>query len=365
MTDIAYARAGETHVAYRVIGEPGRVDVVVVAGALFPLELLAEDRVAARFTAGLAGLGRLVVFDKRGVGLSDPITDWSRSTQEQWADDLVAVVDAAGLDSPVVVSWEPMGVARTAVSARPELFSSMVLVNPSTSTRGFVDLLTSQAEQAGQVVPTRSIEEVVFPSRIKDSEFADWLSRSGRAGASPASAERIWEHLLSYPRSLTPPGVTVPTLVLHNRDCLQPESEARRVAEEIAGAVFVQVAGADTYPVAGDVDLLITEIAEFVTGGPSGLTPLREIAAVLFTDLVDSTQRAINEGDRQWRDLLDMHDRTVQQCVRNHGGRVVKHTGDGVLALVPAATGALRRGRVHPGSPRGAGTSCSCRDPRR
>ena len=117
MSDIEYARADDTHIAYRVIGEPGRVDVVIVAGALFPFELLAEDRVASRFVQGLAALGRVVVFDKRGVGLSDPITDWSRSAQQQWADDLLAVIEAAGLNRPVVVSWEPNGVARLAASA--------------------------------------------------------------------------------------------------------------------------------------------------------------------------------------------------------------------------------------------------------
>ncbi len=121
----------DTHLAYRVIGEPGRVDVVMVASAFFPFELLAEDRVSARFTAGLAALGRLVVFDKRGVGLSDPMTDWSRPVQEQWAEDLVAVVEAAGLHRPVVVSWEPLGTARRAVVAHPDLFRSLVLVNPA------------------------------------------------------------------------------------------------------------------------------------------------------------------------------------------------------------------------------------------
>ena len=338
VSDIAFARAGETQIAYRVLGEPGRVDVVMVAAALFPLELLAEDRVASRFMAGLAALGRLVVFDKRGVGLSDPITDWSRSAQEQWAEDLLAVIEAAGLDHPVVVSWERMGVARFAASARPDLFASMVLVNPAQFTRGFFELL---AATGGQVLPTRSIEAIALPSRIKDEEFTAWLSRSGRAGASPTSASRIWDYLLAYQGPLTPPGITTPTLVLHNRDCIQPEAEVRMVAETIPGATFVQVAGPDVFPIAGDVDVLITEIAEFVTGAPSALTPLRHIAAVLFTDLVDSTQRAVDEGDAQWRDLLDIHDRTVQQCVRNHGGRVVKYTGDGVLAPMPSATGAL------------------------
>jgi class 3 adenylate cyclase len=337
-SDIDYARVADTHVAYRVIGEPGRVDIVMVAGALFPLELLEEDRVSSRFTAGLSALGRLVLFDKRGIGLSDPMTDWSRSAQEQWAEDLVAVIEAAGLDHPVVVSWEQNGIARFAVSARPDLFASMVLINPSQSTRSLADALIAAS---GTTLPTRSVEELAFPSRIKDPEFTDWLSRSGRAGASPTSATRLWAHLLDYEGPLTPPGITTQTLVLHNRECMQTEEEVRAVVDAISGASFVQVAGADTFPIAGDVDLLITEIAEFVTGAPSGLTPLRHISAVLFTDLVDSTRRAVDEGDAHWRDLLDIHDRTVRQCVRDHSGRVVKYTGDGVLALMPSATGAV------------------------
>jgi class 3 adenylate cyclase len=337
-SDLGYAQAGDTHIAYRVIGEPGRVDVVMVAGALFPLELLAEDRVASRFIAGLAALGRVVVFDKRGVGLSDPMTDWSTSAQDQWAEDLLAVVEAAGLERPVVVSWEQNGIARCAAAARPDRFASMVLLNPAQFTRGFLELLTATG---GKALPTRSLEEISFPSRIKDEEFTAWLARSGRAGASPTTASRLWAHLLGYEGPLTPAGLATRTLVLHNRDCVQPEAAVRSVVEAIPGATFVQVAGADVYPIAGDVDLLITEIAEFVTGAPSALTPLRHIAAVLFTDLVDSTRRAVDEGDAHWRALLDVHDRTVRRFVREQGGRVVKYTGDGVLALIPSATGAM------------------------
>ena len=339
MSEIAYARADDdTHIAYRVIGEAGRVDVVMVAGALFPLELLVEDRVASRFIAGLAALGRVVVFDKRGIGLSDPMTDWSVSAQDQWADDLLAVVDAAGLDHPVVVSWETHGVARTAVARCPDTFSMMVLVNPAQYARSFRDVLIASA---GQTLPTRTSEELAFPSRIHDEDFTDWLARSGRAGASPKTAARIWEHLLGYDDELTPPGITTPTLVLHNRDSLQRIDDVRAVAEAIPGSRLVEVAGADIYPIAGDVDPLIREIAEFVTGAPTALTPLRHLAAVLFTDLVGSTQRAVEAGDAQWRELLDIHDRTVRESVRAFGGRVVKYTGDGVLALMSSATDAL------------------------
>ena len=338
MTEVAYARAGDSHVAFRVTGEPGGVDVVMVAGAFFPFEALGQDRVATRLMAGLASLGRLVVFDKRGVGLSDPMTDWERSAQEQWAEDLCAVIEAAGLERAVVVSWEPWGVARLAAAQRPELFGSMVLVNPTRSTRGLAAVL---AESDGPTVPTRSAEEMMFPSRIDDRDFQEWLARAGRSGASPATAARMWSHILSYPTSLTPPGLDVRTLVLHNRDSINPEPHVRAVADKIPGATFVQIPGPDTYPIAGDVDALVAEIAQFVTGAPSELAPQRIVAAVLFTDLVDSTRRAVDVGDQQWRELLDVHDQAVQRCVLHHGGRVVKYTGDGVLALLPSATAAL------------------------
>jgi class 3 adenylate cyclase len=342
VSDISYAQIGDAHIAYKVLGQPGQVDIIMVSGAVFPFELLEEDRVAARFMQGLAALGRLVVFDKRGVGLSDPLTDWTRSIQEQWAEDLLAVTSAAALDCPVVVSWEENGTARRAAATQPGLFTKMILVNPSPSTQRFSRLVGTTGEHG---VPTRTIEEMAFPSRIHDPEFTAWLTRSGRAGASPSSASRIWGHLLEYPGSLTPEGITTRTLVLHNRDNMHTEAEVREVAEAIEGATFVQVEGTDAYPIAGDVDLLIREIAEFVTGAPAELAPQRQLAAVLLTDLVDSTKRAVAEGDAQWRDLLDVHDRAVQACVRVHGGRVVKYTGDGALALMPSASGALESAR--------------------
>ncbi len=230
MTEVAYARTGDSHVAYRVTGEPGGVDVVVVAGAFFPFEALEQDRVAARFMAGLASLGRLVVFDKRGVGLSDLMTDWERSAQEQWADDLCAVIEAADLQRAVVVSWEPFGIARLAARQRPELVGSMVLVNPMRSTRGLAGLLPRSDEP---MVPTSSAEELVFPSRIDDPDFREWLAKAGRSGASPATAARMWAHILSYPASLTPTGIGVPTLVIHNRDAANPEQHVRAVADKI------------------------------------------------------------------------------------------------------------------------------------
>jgi class 3 adenylate cyclase/pimeloyl-ACP methyl ester carboxylesterase len=342
VNEVSYALAGDTHIAYRLIGEPGAVDVVMVAGTFFPFEMLEEDRHSARFLGGLASLGRLTVFDKRGVGLSDPMTDWSRSAQEQWAEDLSAVIEAADLTRPVVVSWEPMGAARLAAARRPELFGSLVLINPSQFTSAMASLMSAAGDSN---VPARSIEERAFPSRIGDPGFLDWLSRAGRSGASPASAGRMWGHVLGFDGSLTPPGIETPTLVLRNRDCMTDESTVQAVVDAIPAANLVHIPGADNYPISGDIDPLVAEITRFVTGGRSELAPQRLVSAVLFTDLVDSTRRAVEMGDEQWRGLLDVHDQAVQRSVLHHGGRVVKYTGDGVLALLPSATAALETAR--------------------
>lgn len=338
LNEIAYARSGDRYIAYQVMGERSGVDVVMVAGTFFSFEMVAEDRVASRFMAGLEAIGRLVVFDKRGVGLSDPMTDWSASAQEQWAEDLCSVISAAGLDRPAVVSWEPMGVARLAASMRPDLLGSLVLINPARFTRGLADLIGAHGDEG---VSGRSVEQIVFPSRSDDADFLDWLTRSGRSGASPAMAARMWDHVLAYSAPLTPEGIEVRTLVLHNREVVAHEGAVAEVAAEIPGATFVEVPGADLYPIAGDVDALVAEVAQFVTGEATGLAPQRLVTAVLFTDLVASTERAVEAGDGQWQNLLDVHDQAVHRSVLHKGGRVVKFTGDGVLALIPSATGAI------------------------
>ncbi len=209
----------------------------MVAGAMFPFEMLADDRVASRFKAGLAALGRLVVFDKRG---SDPMTDWSRERGRSNGPKICAVVEAAELEHPVVVSWDGMGVARLAVSKRPDLFGSMVLINPFDSTEGMADFLESHGDDG---VSGRSIEERVFPSRANDPDFWDWMARAGRSGASPATAGRIWGHMLSHRGSLTPAGMEVRALVLRNRDSMEIAGSSRQVATEIPGAIFVEVPG--------------------------------------------------------------------------------------------------------------------------
>ena len=188
MEGLQYAMAGDTHVAYRVLGGGDR-DLVMLSGGVFPIELLPEDHVAARLLDGLASLGRLVIFDRRGIGLSDPIVDWDRPLLDQWCDDLGAVIHAAGLDRPVVVSWEWSGIAAHFAGTRPDALSALVLFEPYLPAHllapdvraSFTDAVVADIRGEGDLI------ERTMPSRIREPAFREWLDRRGaRVGVGPA-----------------------------------------------------------------------------------------------------------------------------------------------------------------------------------
>jgi class 3 adenylate cyclase len=349
--DVAYAQAEDgTHIAYRVLDADPSVgvvrDLVMVSGGLIPMELFEEEPGFTRLLDGLRSLGRVVVFDRRGLGLSDPITDWERPVSDQWAGDLAAVFDASSVDDAVLVAWDGFGVGSRYAALHPERVSALVLYEPvvladdewsSWSDRRLRD---SQANMRGEA----DILTQVAPSRISDRSFRDWYERAGRMGASPSTAPRIWGSVISaHPRDALLERVMAPTLVVHRRDnVFVPEHVLTNAGERIRNATLVELDGRDHFPFVGDVDALVAEIAAFVTGERQLPPPQRLLAAVLFTDLVGSTERAASLGDEEWKLLLDRHDTTVRTAVGRCGGSVVKTTGDGILALLPSAGSGLR-----------------------
>jgi len=359
MSDVRYARAGDTHVAYRVLDGPGGpdgtgdVDIVMVSGFNFPFETLPDDPVGARLFDGLAAIGRTVVFDRRGIGLSDPIVDWARPLVDQWSDDLAAVIEAACVTRPVVFAWDVFGVARRFAIRFPDRCDRLVLLSPAPSPARdgdeWHDEFWDQMRQvtAGAGGGDGEAVDLIgwsFPTRARDPEFRAWLDRAGRAGASPATAERmndaIYEQLRAHP--IEHHLIRVPTLVLarpNNRT--RPHQVVQRVADAIDGAQIVDLPGDDDLAIGADVDALLAEIARFLTGEVRLPPPSRTMCAVLFTDLVSSTERAAAAGDERWRRVLDRHDAAADRAVGRAGGRVVKTTGDGILAVLPTATSAL------------------------
>jgi len=349
--DVLYAQAEDgTHVAYRVLDSdpsagPAR-DVVMVAGGLIPLELFEEEPGFARLLDGLRALGRVIVFDRRGVGQSDPIESWERTVVDQWTDDLAAVVDALGTRDIVLVTWDGFGVGSRYAAMHPERVSALVLYEPvvveddeweSWSARR---IQRSKANMRGE----DDILVEVAPSRIADRGFRDWYARAGRLGASPSTAPRIWESAMrAHPRDALLEQVVAPTLVLHRRDNqFATDDVLILAAERIPHATVTELEGRDHFPFVGDVDALVAEIAAFVVGERRLPAPQRLLSAVLFTDLVGSTERASSLGDEDWRSVLDRHDATIRAIVGRAGGSVIKTTGDGVLALLPSAGGGLR-----------------------
>jgi class 3 adenylate cyclase/pimeloyl-ACP methyl ester carboxylesterase len=338
------------HVAYRVTDRVSERDVVLFTpGGTVPMDFLERDRVGARLVEGLATIGRLVLFDRRGIGFSDPITDWSIPLVEQWAEDLFAVVDAVCVSAPVVVSlgdyWGP---ARLFAASHPRSVGALVLYEPTGPTEA-VDL-------AGAGRDLREREDVTDPatdwiarvcaSRAHDPGFRDWFDAAGRTGASPAVAARLYDR---------PPERTVqllaecqrkieaPTLVLRRPENLMG-SPARPdpVASEIRLGERVDLPGLDYHWLGEDIDSLLAEISRFVLGEARLPRPQRELCAIVFTDLVGSTLHAEIAGDGRWKAILDRHDEVISQEIVRNGGVVVKSMGDGVLATLPSADRALR-----------------------
>jgi class 3 adenylate cyclase len=345
--DVEYAERDGVHIAFRVIDGPADLEIVMVSGFNFPFELLPDDPIGARLLEGLSSLGRLAVFDRRGVGLSDPIVDWKRPLVDQWSDDLAAVISAAGFTRPVVFAWDVFGVARRFAIRFPDACDRLVLLAPAPSPDrqgddwhdAFWNEMRNMTAGASDLI-ARS-----FPTRSKDPAFLAWLDRAGRAGASPASAERVveanYEQLRSTP--IEHHLVRVPTLVLSRpRNLTRPPEIVQRVADAIDGAQLVELPGDDDLAIGADVDALIAEIARFLTGEVRVPPPSRTLCAVLFTDLVSSTERAADLGDEHWKAVLNQHDEVVRNAIGRCAGRVVKTTGDGVVAILPSASNALR-----------------------
>jgi class 3 adenylate cyclase len=351
LIDVLYAQADDgTHVAYEVLdadpsAEPAG-DVVMVAGGLIPLELFQEEPGFARLLDGLRALGRVIVFDRRGVGLSDPIQDWERTVVEQWTDDLAAVVDASGARDIVLVAWDGFGVGSRYAAMHPERVSALVLYEPTIVADDDWASWSERRLQRG-TANVRGEDDIlaqVAPSRIADRTFRDWYARAGRLGASPSTPPRIWESAMrAHPQDFLHEQIEAPTLVLHRRDNQFVNDDVLTLAaEKIRHATPVELEGRDHFPFVGDVDALVAEIAAFVVGERRLPPPQRLLSAVLFTDLVGSTERASALGDEDWKSVLDRHDATIRAIVGRAGGSVVKTTGDGVLALLPSAGGCLR-----------------------
>jgi class 3 adenylate cyclase/pimeloyl-ACP methyl ester carboxylesterase len=358
-TTSGYAKNGGTHIAYSVFGD-GPLDVLGLSAYTIATESLAEEPHAAGYERRLASFCRLVRFDARGVGLSDPVDLSVGTTLTEIASDALAVLDAVGAERVTLLADDGgVPIAITLAAMAPERVERLVLVNGYARMMNAddyphghsADLVLSFLEtnidpDAEWMFDGGDDRSVIAPSLKDDAAFGEWWVRSSRRGASPATALALLRATaLADVRDLLA-AITVPALVVHRRDnFFTPVGCGRYLAENIAGAKYVELPGADQIPWSGNGDEILDEVEEFLTGQRTG-TGERVLATVLFTDIVDSTRLAAALGDQAWRARLENHDATVRGELRRYGGREVNTTGDGFLAAFDSPTQAVRCARA-------------------
>ncbi len=348
-----YARSGDVHIAYRVFGE-GPIDLLYVPTWISNIGVMDEEGSPARpFFGRLGEFARLIGFDRRGSGLSDPIV--GVATLDEQMDDVIAVLDAAGSKQTALFAQLEGGAMATMFAAtHPERTSALVLFSAWARLLWAEDYPWAATREERQPRIDALLENWgdgswvagFAPSRMNDPGTVRWFARLQRFGASPATARAIIQAIGETDVRGILHSIQVPTLVMRRKDdqFIAPE-HARYLSENIPGARLVEVPGVDSVAISGDAEPVIAEIEEFLTGARSEREPDRVLATVLFTDIVDSTARAAELGDSRWRELLARHDTLVRRHVERNRGRAVKSTGDGVLATFDGPARAIRGAR--------------------
>ena len=336
-----YARLGEDRLAYQVLGEGP--DLVLTMGAFGHVDLMWEDPGVALFLRRLASFSRLIYFDRRGTGASDPLPEKMPPPWEAYADEVTAVMDAVGSRRAALMATtaEAGPMALFFAATRPERTSALVLGNASARYLAdddypigfepeYAEALISGVEESWG---TAARLDEGIPSRAGDERFRRWMAKVQRSIASPRTVHVFLRAMFEVDVRSLLPLVQAPTLVLHRRDFrLLPIEHGRYLAEHIPDARLVVLPGADGPLTWEDPEVTLGHIEEFLTGVRGTVPATRVLATVLFTDMVASTERAAELGDRRWRELLQVHDDLGTRLVEQSGGRVVKSTGDGLLA---------------------------------
>ncbi len=357
-----YAKSGNVNIAYQVFGDGAR-DLVYVPGWVTHVEYAWEEPSYARFLQRLASFARVIIFDKRGTGLSD--RDTGLPTLEERMDDVRAVMDAVGSQRAAILGMSEGGNMSVLFAATyPQRTVALIIFGtfakriwspdypwaPTPEQREEWFKLIEQ--DWGGVVDLSTL----CPSRATDPAFAEWWSTYLRLGASPSAALALGRTNTQIDTRAVLPAIRVPTLVLHRRGDRDANiEEGRYIAARIPNARFVELAGDDHLIFTGDSDTVVDEIEMFLTGMRRDPEIDRILATILYTDIVGSTTRAAEVGDRRWRDLLDRHHALVRDELRRFRGREVGIAGDGFVAAFDGPARAVRCAQAIVGSVRSLG----------
>jgi len=330
-----YAKSGDVHVAYQVFGN-GDVNLILVPGWISHLDLWWDNRETANWLRRFGRYARVVIFDKRGTGLSDR-SEHAPGMDERM-DDIRAVMDDAKIDTAAVLGWSEGGtLAALFAASHPERCRALVLQAAFANIESWfpteADLqeffaYVNESWGSGLSYPKYS------PAMIGDARYQSWWARRERSGASPGTAIKLMTLNSAIDASGIFPSVSVPTLVVHRTgDTVVSIDGGRQVAELIPNSEMYEVAGEDHTPWTGEhLDQIADRIEEFLTGAKPMPFANRVLATVLFTDIAGSTEQAERLGDRKWKALLDKHDEVVRKELKRFRGDMVKTLGDGILA---------------------------------
>jgi pimeloyl-ACP methyl ester carboxylesterase len=345
-----YARSGSVSIAYQTAGE-GQIDLVFVPGWVSHVEYAWEERSVAPFLERLASFSRLILMDRRGTGLSDPVE--KLPTLEERMDDLRAVMDAAGSERAFLFGISESGPMCTLYAAAyPQRAAGLILCNTTARFLFASDYPWGfKPEQIDRFLKrckrewgTGSITGSLFaPSKATDKEFCRSWGRMERRSVSPGGIVKILSMVMDTDVRHVLPSIRIPTLVVHRSgDMVTPIQGGRYMAEHIPDARFVEVAGNDHFPWVGDADTILDLVERFVTGTTRGPLVDRVVATVLFVDIVDSTRHLAERGDRGWRDLLERFYALLRHELQRFRGREINTTGDGLLATFDGPARAIR-----------------------
>jgi class 3 adenylate cyclase len=352
VTDVAFARSGDVHIAYRVVGD-GPIDLVYVVGAYTHLDVYWEQPAFRRYCERLGEFARVVVFDKRGMGMSDRVP--GATPLDERMDDIRAVMDAIGSESAAIMGESeggPLGILFAA--AHPDRTRALILQGAEVRERNDDEWAWGDGTREELEAYWRSLPEQwglegrfinLAPSLEGDPALPSltaWWAKMQRNAVTPAGWEAFSRMAFDIDVREVVPSIHVPTLILHTtEDRIGRIEQARWLADHLPGAKFVELPGGDHVPWFRP-DAVLAEIREFLTGSREPEEPDRVLATVLFTDVVGSTQLATRLGDQRWRDVLETHHTVVRSELARYRGREVDTAWDGFLAVFDGPARAIR-----------------------
>jgi class 3 adenylate cyclase len=339
-----YATSGDVRIAYQVVGE-GPFDLVFVPGFISNLDLAWEEPYRARVWTRLAAFARLIMFDKRGTGLSDRAV--GVPTLEERMDDVRAVMDAVGSQQAALFGISEGGAMSLLFAATyPERTRALVLYGTYGHFRSWVlppDRIEAALDRMEKNWGTGDSLRLFAPSVASDETFKLAWARFERLSASPSAVVALMRMNSEIDVRPILPSIRVPTFIIHRQGDVRVNVEAGRfMARQIPNAKYLELPGSDHMLWTGETERILDEVEEFLTGSRSAIESDRVLATVLFTDIVNSTKRAETIGDRAWHDVLDRHNALVRREISRHRGHEVRTMGDGFLATFDGPARSIR-----------------------